>query len=56
MIAVVLLQIGLIKDVPYTGERKVDIVGAVLSVLYQRPDGCKRVGLLAAGRIERETD
>ena len=33
VIAVVLLQIGLIKDVPYTGERKVDVVGSVLSVL-----------------------
>jgi MFS family permease len=33
VIAVVLLQIGLIKDVPYTGERKVEFVGSVLSVL-----------------------
>ena len=33
VIAVVLVQIGLIKDVPYTGERKVDLVGSVLSVL-----------------------
>src|SRR3954463_13808544 len=33
IIAVVLLQIGLVKDVPYTGSRKVDVVGAVLSVL-----------------------
>ena len=33
VIAVVLSQIGLLKDVPYTGERQVDTVGAVLSVL-----------------------
>ena len=33
MIAVVLSGIGLVKDVPYTGPRKIDTVGAVLSVL-----------------------
>jgi EmrB/QacA subfamily drug resistance transporter len=33
VIAVVLSQIGLVKDVPYTGARQVDAVGAVLSVL-----------------------
>jgi MFS family permease len=33
VIAGVLLQLGLVKDVPYTGERQVDVVGAVLSVL-----------------------
>ena len=33
IIAVVLSQIGLVKDVPYTGSRKVDTVGAVLSVV-----------------------
>ena len=33
VIAVVLLGIGLVRDVPYTGSRRVDIVGAVLSVL-----------------------
>src|SRR3954468_7174040 len=33
IIAVVLARIGLVKDVPYTGSRKVDVVGAVLSVL-----------------------
>jgi len=33
IIAVVLLQIGLVHDVPYTGSRKIDVVGAVLSVL-----------------------
>src|SRR5436190_2251650 len=33
VIAVVLSQIGLVKDVPYTGLRQADAVGAVLSVL-----------------------
>src|SRR4051812_35228851 len=33
VIAVVLSQVKLLKDVPYTGPRHVDIVGAVLSVL-----------------------
>src|SRR5689334_21715508 len=33
VIAVVLAQFGLVKDVPYTGDRQVDFVGAVLSVL-----------------------
>jgi len=33
VIAVVLSQIRLVKDVPYTGDRRVDAVGAVLSVL-----------------------
>ena len=33
IIAVVLSGAGLVKDVPYTGPRQVDIVGAVLSVL-----------------------
>jgi MFS family permease len=33
VIAVVLVGIGLVKDVPYTGPRHVDVVGAVLSVL-----------------------
>ncbi len=33
VIAIVLSQIRLVKDVPYTGDRQVDIVGAVLSVL-----------------------
>ncbi|KAB7741464.1 MFS transporter [Nostocoides sp. F2B08] len=33
IIAVVLSQIALIKDVPYTGPRQVDAVGAVLSVV-----------------------
>jgi EmrB/QacA subfamily drug resistance transporter len=33
IIAVVLLNIKLVRDVPYTGERGIDAVGAVLSVL-----------------------
>jgi EmrB/QacA subfamily drug resistance transporter len=33
VIAVVLLGIGSIKDVPYTGDRRIDFGGAVLSVL-----------------------
>ena len=33
IIAVVLSQIGRVRDVPYTGGRKVDVVGAVLSVV-----------------------
>ena len=33
IIVVVLLNIGMVKDVPYTGPRHVDVVGAVLSVL-----------------------
>src|SRR4051794_7107104 len=33
VIAVILVQIGLLKDVAYTGDRQVDIGGAVLSVL-----------------------
>lgn len=33
IIAIVLARIGLIRDVAYTGSRKIDVVGAVLSVL-----------------------
>src|SRR3954470_3327774 len=33
IIAVVLSQIGLVHDVAYTGSRKVDVVGAILSVI-----------------------
>ncbi len=33
IIAVVLSGIGLVKDVKYTGERKIDVVGAALSVV-----------------------
>lgn len=33
IIAIVLSQIKLVRDVPYTGSRQIDVVGAVLSVL-----------------------
>jgi EmrB/QacA subfamily drug resistance transporter len=33
IIAIVLSGIGLVRDAPYTGSRRVDVVGAVLSVL-----------------------
>jgi MFS family permease len=33
IIVVVLLQIGLVRDVPYLGERTIDIVGSILSVI-----------------------
>ncbi|MET1035324.1 MAG: MFS transporter [Arthrobacter sp.] len=33
IIAVVLLGIGLVRDVPYTGPRTLDVVGAVLSIV-----------------------
>ena len=33
IIAVVLSQIRLVRDVPYTGSRQIDVVGAVLSVI-----------------------
>src|SRR5881275_2634875 len=33
IILVVLSQIRLVKDVPYTGSRKIDLVGAILSVV-----------------------
>jgi len=33
IIAVVLSGIGLVKDVPYTGERKIDLVGSAMSVV-----------------------
>ncbi|MFO7681848.1 MAG: MFS transporter, partial [Chloroflexota bacterium] len=33
IIAIVLVNIKLVKDVPYTGPREVDVVGAILSIL-----------------------
>jgi hypothetical protein len=33
VIVIVLLNIRLLKDVPYTGPRHIDVVGAILSVL-----------------------
>jgi len=44
IIAGVLAGSGLIRDVPYTGDRGVDVVGAVLSVLGM---GCLVLGILA---------
>ncbi len=57
IIAVVLSQIGLVRDVAYTGPRKVDLVGALLSVLGMGglvlgilvwQEGGEMVGLLMA--------
>lgn len=57
IIVVVLARIGLLRDVPYTGSRKVDYVGAVLSVLGMAgvvlgilvwQEGGERVGVLIA--------
>ena len=44
VIAVVLSGAGLIRDVPYTGDRGVDVVGSFLSVLAM---GCLVLGILA---------
>ena len=33
IIAVVLLGLGLVKDVPYTGDRRIDLVGALFSIV-----------------------
>jgi EmrB/QacA subfamily drug resistance transporter len=57
IIAVVLSQIGLVRDVPYTGSRRIDLVGALLSVLGMGglvlgilvwQEGGEMVGLLMA--------
>jgi MFS family permease len=57
IIAIVLARVGLIRDVPYTGSRKIDVVGAVLSVLGMGgvvlgilvwQEGGESVGLLMA--------
>ena len=59
VIAVVLLGIGTIKDVPYTGSRGIDYGGAVLSVLGMGgivlgilawQEGAESVGILHRGR------
>ena len=47
IIAIVLLGIGLVHDVPYTGDREIDIVGAVLSV---DRDGRRRARASSSGR------
>ncbi|HET9121231.1 MAG TPA: MFS transporter [Solirubrobacterales bacterium] len=44
IIVVVLSGSGLIRDVPYTGDRGIDVVGSVLSVLGM---GCLVLGILA---------
>jgi EmrB/QacA subfamily drug resistance transporter len=44
IVAVVLSGSGLIRDVPYTGDRGVDVVGSVLSALAM---GCLVLGILA---------
>jgi LPXTG-motif cell wall-anchored protein len=44
IIAIVLSGAGLIRDVPYTGERGVDVLGSILSVLGM---GCLVLGILA---------
>src|SRR5688572_13410988 len=61
IIAVVLLNSGLIREVPYTGDRSVDVIGSVLSVLGMSllvlgvlvwQEGGESVGLLlAAGAV-----
>src|SRR6185369_2550109 len=33
IIAIVLSGIGLVRDVPYTGERRIDVVGALFSIV-----------------------
>jgi MFS family permease len=33
IIAIVLLGLGLVRDVPFTGDRRIDLIGAILSVL-----------------------
>ncbi len=57
IIAIVLLNIKLVKDVPYTGPRQIDVVGAILSVLGMGgivlsilvwQEGGEAVGLLMA--------
>ncbi|HRQ38541.1 MAG TPA: MFS transporter [Chloroflexota bacterium] len=57
IIAIVLVNIKLVKDVPYTGSRDVDIVGAILSILGMGgivlsilvwQEGGEAVGLLMA--------
>jgi EmrB/QacA subfamily drug resistance transporter len=61
VIAVVLAQIGLVRDVPYTGDRHIDLIGAglsvlgmggvVLSILSWQEGGEAVVGLLLLGGV-----
>src|SRR3954467_956549 len=57
VIAVVLSGIGMVKDVPYTGDRRIDLVGAMFSVLGMGglvlgilvwQEGAESVGILLA--------
>ena len=59
---IVLVNIKLVRDVPYTGSRSIDIVGAVLSVVGMGgivlgilvwQEGGEAVGVLLAGRRDR---
>ena len=63
MIAVVLSRIRLVRDVPYTGSRQIDLVGAVLSVVGMGglvlgilvwQEGGEAVGLLMAIGARRD--
>jgi MFS family permease len=57
IIAVVLAGLGLVKDVPYTGDRKIDLPGGILSIfgmgglvlgILAWQEGAEAVGLLLA--------
>ena len=63
VIAIVLSGIGLVRDVPYTGPRQIDLVGAVLSVLAMGglvlgilvwQEGGEAVAALLAARRDRD--
>lgn len=60
VIACVLAQIGLVRDIPYTGSREIDYVGALLSVLGMGgvvlgillwQEGGEYVGIVIAGGL-----
>ena len=53
IIAVVLSQIRLVKDVAYTGSREIDKVGAVLSVRGHGRRGARHPGLAGGRRVRR---
>jgi len=57
IIGIVLLGLGMVRDVPYTGDRRVDVVGAIFSVLGMGglvlgilawQEGAEAVGILLA--------
>ena len=56
IIAVVLSQIGLVKDVPYTGPRQVDAVGAVALRAGNGRRGAGHPGLAGGRRVRRAAD